>query len=1072
MLALKRIVIFIAFFFIKTGFCQNADSIDIKAIDRLISEENYSEAKALTLKHIDHYISNNQFYEVSDYAYYLGVIDSKAQNKDSAIKTVTDFEHKIYSLTDNLKALRQLSLEIGSFYEAVGDSKTAADYNHKALKITKSMPNAKGSDLGLIQSNLGVFYSRLGDITTGASYHKKALESYKTDPDTEPSNFYITYNSLGGMMWYASKFDSAVVYYKKADKILKTLEQTPWNKYYRPASLNNNIAGIYSIQGNMDAALQAMQKTINNLNAFLKEDISEIRRNHASEFLFQAIDNYGGLHKDIKDYKKAEQLIRYAYELKKQHLAKESPEVAKGKVLLGQIHIPLKNYEEAETFLNEGIADFKNMPGDYTYWLADALYHKGILKMETDSIASAKLCFIEAEHYYKASLGDYYDEVYLDFVVNASNFYAQTNDEKKALEMAEEGYSYIVANQGKNTLLEYYQLLNLADIHYTLEDYNRALEKSKSAIDLLNSDVFKANSRLNRLQIDSKKVSAVLIKVKSEYHLQESKTVDFLKRLLEELNTAIIILEEQKSFIADDSASSILLQDNNELFALAKQINLELYELTNTPVYLTNILGIHESLIYNKIRQRLNSKSAKLTASLPEAIIKKEQELKNALNQSLNSTEGGFNDFLDKEKQWITFLSELKKEHPNYYQLRYASISQSLDDITSNIPKATTLVRYIYVKDELYAFIINTDGIRLHNIDTVNLNTQLETLNKKIEYTEPVFDVLYNLYHKLWQPFIDDIKHQNVIILPDRDLFNLSFEMLTNTPTDSYKNLIDNCLLSNYKLSYNYSLFLIEKESQPIGYTSNFIAFAPEFNDAMKASYKISVKDSIDIDHNYLTLLPQPFAKDLAKDYSELFNGASFLNENASKQLFTSNAKEHKIIHIGTHAESDNVSPELSRLIFAKDTDSQDNSLYTYEIYNHNLASNLAILTACETGKPTYQSGEGMISLAHAFNYAGSESILTSLWKIDEQSSTKIIKYFYDNISDGQTKNEALQNAKLKYLSKAEGRTIAPQYWAGLVLIGDTSPIDISNSDKGIWLIASIIIAIILLYITRKKTIK
>ena len=81
--------------------------------------------------------------------------------------------------------------------------------------------------------------------------------------------------------------------------------------------------------------------------------------------------------------------------------------------------------------------------------------------------------------------------------------------------------------------------------------------------------------------------------------------------------------------------------------------------------------------------------------------------------------------------------------------------------------------------------------------------------------------------------------------------------------------------------------------------------------------------------------------------------------------MFTSEAKEHKIIHIGTHAESNNVSPELSRLIFAKNitdsTSTEDNSLYIYEIYNQNLSSNLAILTACETGKPAYQPGEGMI---------------------------------------------------------------------------------------------------------------
>jgi CHAT domain-containing protein len=69
-----------------------------------------------------------------------------------------------------------------------------------------------------------------------------------------------------------------------------------------------------------------------------------------------------------------------------------------------------------------------------------------------------------------------------------------------------------------------------------------------------------------------------------------------------------------------------------------------------------------------------------------------------------------------------------------------------------------------------------------------------------------------------------------------------------------------------------------------------------------------------------------------------------------------------------------------------------------------------------------------MISLAHSFNYAGSESILTSLWKIDEQSSAQIIENFYGYIKKGLPKDEALQKAKLDYIATASGRTIAPQY--------------------------------------------
>ena len=131
----------------------------------------------------------------------------------------------------------------------------------------------------------------------------------------------------------------------------------------------------------------------------------------------------------------------------------------------------------------------------------------------------------------------------------------------------------------------------------------------------------------------------------------------------------------------------------------------------------------------------------------------------------------------------------------------------------------------------------------------------------------------------------------------------------------------------------------------------------------------------------------------------------------------------------------------------------------------------MAILTACETGKPSYQAGEGMISLAHAFNYAGSESILTSLWEIDEQSSAKIIELFYDNLARKMSKDEALRKAKLDYIATAEGRTAAPEYWAGLVLIGDVSPLDLNNGVDWWWyVLAGIFISLIVISILKRTS--
>ncbi|MES2848925.1 MAG: CHAT domain-containing protein, partial [Bacteroidota bacterium] len=176
------------------------------------------------------------------------------------------------------------------------------------------------------------------------------------------------------------------------------------------------------------------------------------------------------------------------------------------------------------------------------------------------------------------------------------------------------------------------------------------------------------------------------------------------------------------------------------------------------------------------------------------------------------------------------------------------------------------------------------------------------------------------------------------------------------------------------------------------------------------------------------------------------------------------NAGNNRIVHIGTHAEFNNEKPELSRLIFSKNTDSvaANNSLFLYDIYNCNINTDLAILTACESGKPGYEDGEGMVSLAHAFNYAGSKSILTSLWQVDEQSASFITEKFIENLAAKMPAGEALQQAKLLYLQQADGRMKSPVYWAGIVLMGDAGTVMLApNSSYAKWLWITGILAVL-----------
>jgi len=1053
------------------SFAQNTHSENLKTLDKLLSDKKFATAKSLLIQNIDELKSKKSYYLLTDYIYYTGKINIQLHNPTKATSSVNTFINSITALTDSTKVLRQVKLELATFYELIGDSRKAYDANLDALKLTFKWNKATPEDFGLIENNLGTLANRKGDLALGLKHHRKALIHYESYPNTAKKNLYIIYNSLGGSMWYVSKIDSALFFYQKAEKTLKFMEASPMNSYYRPAILNNNIAGIYNSQGNIDKALEAMKKTINYLNKFIKEDISDLKKESAKEFLFMSIENYAGIYKDLGDFEKTKEILEYSYREKQKHFGAENPELYKAKILLGQIHLSLKDYKRSESYLDAGIAHIKKIDSSNNYWSADAHYSKALLNEELGKFDIAKHYYKEAERLYENALNGAYDELYLDFTRNASRFYAKHNEKEKALTISKKAYDYILKNQGSTTSFEIQQSINLGEIYFELGNYTAALDKAYATEKLIKKNLPTQTNPLDSTKIIFYKPQIILLKTQSAYKLNTQKNdVTFLKKQFTEVKEAISIIDHQKTMVNDENSVSILIEKNSTLFEFAKQLALELFDLTKNKNYLNEVIGLHESILYNRIRTRLNSKTSITYANVPNKVLLREKAIKKTIQETLSQS-NNIEAFINGITQWNDYLETLKKDYPKYYKLRFASISKSLKDIEQKIPENTTVVRYVYSEKHLYAIIISKNDTKLFKLNQIGVKSKIAKLQSENAPFETNFTLLNDLYINLWKPFEHNINTNHVVIIPDRDLFNLNFEMLTAKTATNYKELANGSLLSKFIISYNYSLFLIDKNSKTIGYNNNFIAFAPEFNDKMKEDYKIAITDSLAVDKTYLTLLPQPFSVDLANSYSKLFNGSSFINEKASKQLFTNEAKDHKIIHIGTHAESNNISPELSRLIFAKNISNEDNSLYTYEIYNQNLSSNLAILTACETGKPTYQAGEGMISLAHAFNYAGSESILTSLWKIDEQSSAKIVELFYKNIKKGWTKDKALQQAKLDYLATAEGRTLHPQYWAGLVLIGDVTPIKLKLSYNIIyWIFGVLIIGLAAFFGKIKRT--
>lgn len=1060
-----KMLLFILVF--SQGFSQEKSSL-VKEIQTLIEQDSLSKARIEVAKNIALFRTEKEYDSLYRFIQFEGSFKLNNGNKTQAIK-------KAEALTEEIKKTAsphfvvEAITELGWIYEDAGQHQKAYELLETAIPFGQLNKEPDNTDIAGIEYRLGYYASSLGNFPLANKHYQKSLQLLKKSGKEDYVFYNQVYNALGGMMWQEAKLDSAKYYFQEAVKVLeKTDESDIMNRYYRPALIKMNLAVILNALGKNQNAITISEEAVVGFQEYLNRSTDESRKIKVKAQQCMAIDNMASFYNTLGEHSRAQELIEYSFEQKKKLFEKNDINLIISNIILAEAKTASRDFKGAAQNADQALELLKTSPGANLYWEAAAISTRATIYKEMGDVENAENYYEKGDRVYRESGEGSYTKGFLDNLIDHSLFLAKNQKREKAISLAKESYNFTHKGDFKNTLQELYHTINLAQVYYLLKDYKKAIKYSKEALGFNMEKENKALSISDSILSQYRKPQALLINSASKYFLTEEKTPEFLKELLLQVEDGISVLDQRRKVVTNHEDLSLLISENEELLNFAEKLRLELYQLTNDDIYLDKLLALHESSIYNRIRSRLNLRENVAFQHIPEEVITRENTLKSQMISSLEESENSsIKPFFEASAAWENFLDSLKQQYPKYYKMRYATLEEPINDLQKKIPENTTVVRYLFIEEELYAFVVSGSVKKMINLNYKSVKNHISQLKNDEFSVEKVRPLLYELYRAIWLPLEDYINTKKVVILPDRELFNLSFETLTPKPLRNFHEFTTNSLLANYDISYNFSLLLYKDKRKVVDFSSEYIAFAPGFNDKMKEDYKLGITDSVNIDKTYLTLLPQPFSEDLVRRYAKVFDGDFFINEAASKKLFMERAKEHKIIHIGTHAESNNISPELSRLIFAKKPDSEegyaDNSLYSYEIYNLDLSSNLAILTACETGKPTYQAGEGMISLAHAFNYAGSESILTSLWEIDEQSSTKILTYFYDNLTKGMAKDEALRQAKLSYIATAQGRTAAPQYWAGLVLIGDTSPIHLTTGLEWWWYFLAGIVGVSLL---------
>lgn len=580
------------------------------------------------------------------------------------------------------------------------------------------------------------------------------------------------------------------------------------------------------------------------------------------------------------------------------------------------------------------------------------------------------------------------------------------------------------------------------------------------------------------------------------WYRRENQRTDLLKAAMNSGEQALVMLDKIRDTYGSEETKYSIRERSQQLSLVLMQISSALYSKEKNNIYIDDAFRFSEKSRSAIMLSYLREAEARKSISLPPRLQKLETDLKNDISD--------YQKFIYDEKQvkkpdkgkldlWENKLFQLNQKHdslikvfeknfPSYYSLKYDKNVISSKMVADKLNKKQAFIEYYLTDTVLFSFVITKDAQQLHKtVINSNFRKQISSLRNQLtennyakldksNYDHFVQTSRY-LYNILLKPFDKEIKGKNLIIVPDGELLYIPFDVLLSS--NPKKNEMDfrslPYLIKDHAINYSPSAtILFGKREKYKHHSLDLVAFSPTYN--QNHQYKNLVYNHPD---SIMTLLPISGAKAEVGMISKIYQGTVFEGSAASEKTFKTEASKYNILHLSAHTIIDNDNPMYSKLVFSPVSGTKDDGLLnTYELFNMKLGAELAVLSACNTGSGRLQLGEGIISIARGFFYAGVPSVVMTLWSVEDASSARLMELFYKYLHKGLPKDEALRQAKLEFLTHCDQLETYPYFWAGYVNIGDDSPLGGSYKKYYTYLLIGIpllILSILLLYYLKRK---
>ncbi len=516
---------------------------------------------------------------------------------------------------------------------------------------------------------------------------------------------------------------------------------------------------------------------------------------------------------------------------------------------------------------------------------------------------------------------------------------------------------------------------------------------------------------------------------------------------------AIQLLEKIKNNQMTEASKVFWTSKTSTLMESALGTAVQLYAETSDSKYIEKAFKVSERSKALLLLASLYDQEITAFANIPKEIIEKEQDIKAEINEYVGRIESEekrcaavrqkmlklYNNKLNTlQNEYDVLINTISQKYPDYYQLKYDVEIPSVETIQERLLTADrALMSYFLGKTHTYVFYMTSEKLSVRVLEnTEAFHQQIQTLFKLLSsptenntskafktYTQTAFQV----YQKLLQPELSTFTPNQLMIIPDGNLAYIPFEaLLTESTTETNYGKLP-YVLTKTAISYAPSASVAMHFYAENGKAINYYGFAPDYSQETESEFR---KKQANLQ----------FTKPEVEFAADLFKGQHWTGSQVTEELLKQHSKNAGILHLAMHGEVEDEHPLLSKLYF-NTSEKEDGLLNMYEVYNLSIPAQLVILSACHTASGKLQTGEGILSLERAFQYAGSKSLVATLWSVDDAASSKITQDFLKNIKEGQSKDVALQQAKITFLATANPERLHPFYWSSFKLTGNTNPL-------------------------------